>query len=118
MVSHAQEVIVKRTLVHALSSCVAGNQKRRAVRFLEGLSADELEYIAEFLGACIMEHSPGASRSRTELADCITAFERCSRPGCLLADSLSNQEHKMILLLEYLCRSGLKEVAVAARQRA
>ena len=109
---------MKRTLVYALSSCVTGNQRRKAARFLEGLSADELEYIAEFLGACIMEPFPGTGRSRTELADRITTFERCSRPCCPLADSLSNQEHKMILLLEYLCCSGLREVSVAAGQRA
>ena len=107
---------MKRTLVHALSSCVARSQRRKAARFLEGLSADELEYSAEFLGACIMEPAPPGGQSRTELADRIASFERCCRPSHCEGDAFSDQEHKMILLLEYLCRGGMSGVRPNMRQ--
>jgi hypothetical protein len=107
---------VKRTLVHALSSCVATNQRRRAARFLEGLSADELQYIAGFLGACIMEPSPPAGRNRAELATRIASFELCCHPRASPGESFTDREHKMILLLEYLCRSGMGEVSLRVRQ--
>ena len=92
---------MRSALVAALVSCVDSPHKSQARRFVEGLSSDELEFIAEFLGACVLD-SPGKSHaSRAQWAERITRYQLVSA-GCRSAD----QEHKMILLLEYLCRSG------------
>jgi hypothetical protein len=97
---------VRRTLVAALSSCVDGSLRREARRFLVGLSSDELEFIAEFLGACILEleSSERCRRSRAELAERIAEFQQARVTRVRLQPE--DQEHKTILLLEYLCRSG------------
>jgi hypothetical protein len=104
----------KSALVRALSTCVDGLQRRSTRRFLQGLATDELQYIAEFLGSCILESGGCCRGSRLQLAQAIKEFERTRRSAfgqaaChCAAGSLQDQdqEHKMILLLEYLCRSG------------
>jgi hypothetical protein len=112
----------KSTLVRALSSCVEDPQRRENRRFLQGLATDELQYIAEFLGSCILESGWRCYGSRTQLAEAIKRFDRNRRDAWCrgLAGSLQDQdqEHKMILLLEYLCRSGLTQftMSVAAGQ--
>jgi len=100
---------VRSALVAALVSCADSPHQSRARRFLEGLSADELQFIAEFLGACVLD-SPGKScASRAQWADRITRYQQASA-GSHSAD----REHKMILLLEYLCRSGNKGSQLSA----
>ena len=108
----------KSVLVGALSACADELQQREARRFLRGLATDELQYIAEFLGSCILESSERFHCSRGQLAEAIKRFERSRRSalagdsyGCV-ADALQDQEHKMILLLEYLCRSGIAQFTV------
>lgn len=104
----------KSCLVCALIACLENSQKRLTRRFLQGLSVDELQYIAEFLGACILENGGQCRGSRTQLAEAIKQFER-NRHGATAdavfrgQDPLQDQEHKMILLLEYLCRSGMTQ---------
>jgi len=104
---------VQRTLVAALVSCADRPLKPETRRFLVGLSSDELQFIAEFLGACILESTEKGRSSRPELAERIAQFQRgrlrCS-PGCS-----EDQDHKMILLLEYLCRSGSPRFSLAVR---
>jgi hypothetical protein len=73
--------------------------RRRARRFLTGLSSDELQFIAGFLGSYILESQSQSGR------------ERSVRGRKLSVD----QELKMILLLEYLCCSGLQKVIMTAR---
>ena len=111
---------MRTSLVAALSECVDHRKRRNARRFLQGLSADELQYIAEFLGACILD-SPGPREcSRKQLAECIAEFECRRRQNSSCANRprpLLDQDHKMILLLEYLCRSGLTQYSIAARVR-
>ena len=110
----------KSALVRALSTCVEDLQVRPTRRFLQGLATDELQYIAEFLGSCILESGGRCRCSRTQLAEAITQFERSrhtapSPATCrCAAGSLQDQdqEHKMILLLEYLCRSGLTQYSI------
>jgi hypothetical protein len=80
---------VRSALVTALVSCSDITLKSKARRFLQGLSSDELQFIAEYLGACILE-----SRG-----PCQGAAGYCSETP--------DQDHKMILLVEYLRRSGL-----------
>ena len=73
--------------------------RSKARRFLAGLSSDELQFIAGFLGSCILESlGPGAC-------------DRSVGARKLSAD----HELKMILLLEYLCCSGLQKVSMPAR---
>ncbi len=107
----------KSTLVRALSSCVDDLQRRENRRFLQGLATDELQYIAEFLGSCILESGWRCYGSRKQLAEAIKQFGRNRRDaGCRgLAGPLQDQdqEHKMILLLEYLCRSGLTQFTMS-----
>jgi hypothetical protein len=104
----------KSCLVCALIACLEDSQKRPTRRFLQGLSIDELQYIAEFLGSCILESGGQCRGSRTQLAEAIKKFER-NRHGATAdavsdgQDPLQDQEHKMILLLEYLCRSGMTQ---------
>jgi hypothetical protein len=104
---------VKTALVSALSAIVDDDQRRKARRFLQGLSSDELQYIAEFLGACILECPAGSPCSRTQLAEGIRMFERSRREGQYSVTG--DAEHKMILLLEYLCSCGLKQFSLAMR---
>jgi hypothetical protein len=100
----------RATLVKALSTVAVTDRRRMLRRFLEGLSTEELRYIASYLGACLIEstlHTRAASRA--EIAWGILQYEECrvkrddmprwSRAGGVLPNDL---EHKMILLLEYL----------------
>lgn len=117
-------IATKSTLVSALCKCVENQQRRKTRQFLEGLSTDELQYIAEFLGSCILESRERDECSRLELADGIRHFEMCRRgklgpsrhanPKCI-PEKLEDDQHKMILLLEYLCRSGLTKLSIAMR---
>jgi hypothetical protein len=57
------------------------------------------------MGACILELGFVCDCSREELARRIAEFQRArGTPGYSTAD----QEHKMILLLEYLSRTGIR----------
>jgi hypothetical protein len=104
---------VRNSLVAAMVSCVDGSFRNRARRFLVGLSCDELQFIAEYLGACILDSSEECLPSGAEAAGRMARFQqaRVSRAGARSEDL----EHKMILLLEYLCRSGHGEVSIPVR---
>lgn len=93
MVGH--RLVTRNTLITALVSCAEPEGQSRARRFLTGLSADELEFIAEFLGSCILESSEDLSRA----TDCVQAHQ-----GRMARASLRRTDHeiKMILLREYL----------------
>ena len=103
---------MRDSLVAALVACADQPLKSEARRFLAGLSSDELQFIAEFLGSCVLESQVRYACNRAELAERIARFhqvradraQRCS----------TDQAHKMILLLEYLCRSGVQERGMAA----
>ena len=99
---------MRATLVSALSSCVADPKKRKARRFLQGLSRDELQYIAEFMGCCILESHQRLGCTRRQLAEGIAQFEHCRTR----ARGWQDDDHKMILLLEYLCRCGLTNLSL------
>jgi len=93
---------VRTALISAIAACAEERLRKKARRFLQGLSRDELQYVAEFLGACVLETSRQIALSRGELAECIAQFAQLRRAS---AHSATDEEHKMILLLEYLCRS-------------
>jgi hypothetical protein len=101
---------VRATLVNALSTCAAERLRESALRFLEGLSSDELQYIAGFLGACILESGTGTMGLQSVGA---FAAHRAGLPPYQDAGMLNDQEHKMVLLLEYLCRCGLMRLTPA-----
>ena len=95
------------TLLAALVWCVEKSQRSQARDFLSGLSCDELAFIAEYMGSCILESAPGRRCSRAQLARSIAEFQSRSSGG-----RSADQEHKMILLLEFLCRGGVQGSAL------
>ena len=87
----------RSSLVLALSACAEFTLRARARRFLLGLSADELEFIAGFVGACIL-------KSAEDTAGAAAEFQQ----GCRIPGSVAGRgdsEHKMILLREFLHRT-------------
>ena len=94
---------MRNSLVAALVACADEQLQEQARRFLAGLSADELQFIAEFLGAYILE-SQSRGRSRTERAERIARFQQAR----------ADRELKMILVREYLCRSGVPHLSMTA----
>jgi hypothetical protein len=103
---------LRRALISAIAVCAAQRFQKKAREFLHGLSTDELQYIAEFLGACVLESLGRSALSRRELADGIAQFEQVRRAR---AACLGDQEHKMIVLLEYLCRSRIYSAVLSSR---
>jgi hypothetical protein len=95
---------VRNTLVAALVSSADNPYRSQARRFVQGLSSDELQFIAGFLGACVLDSTGRPCVSRAQWAERITRYQQASAGShtCRSAD----QDHKMILLLEYLCRSA------------
>jgi hypothetical protein len=87
--------------------------KSRSRRFLLGLSSDELQFIAGFLGSCILESSADGVSARAQLAGRLEEYQRANGPGCSW-----DQEHKMILLLEYLRSSAAPAIAQSRRRPA
>jgi hypothetical protein len=106
---------VRRTLLDALLGFADKSRRSGAHRFLTGLSADELQFIAGFLGACVLESAAEGPRSHAELDDTLMDFPASGR--CRTTPSY-DQEHKMILLLEYLRRSGIRQVSRVSRSGA
>jgi hypothetical protein len=103
---------LRTALISAIAACAEQRFQKKAREFLQGLSRDELQYIAEFLGACVLESVGHSALSRRELADGIAQFEQVRRAS---PDGGGDREHKMILLLEYLCRSQLTHCSLAVR---
>src|SRR5258708_7764364 len=102
---------MKTVLVRSLCCVISVDQRRKARQFLLALSTDELQYIAEFLGACILESEKPARWTRCQLAQGIQRFDE--RRHSFPAD----REHKMILLLEFLsrCNGASSQLATGPR---
>jgi hypothetical protein len=103
---------LRTALISAITEFAERRFQRKARKFLLGLSTDELQYIAEFLGACILESAGRSAFSRRELAESIAQFEHVRRAS---ARRPGDREHKMILLLEYLCHSRIAHASLAVR---
>ena len=92
-------------LMTALAACAGQSRRFWARRFLTGLSVDEMQFIAEFLGASILDPGPSATAlrqpSRAELAERIEEFQssRLEQPRPVPYCPSPDEEHKMILLL-------------------
>lgn len=93
-------------LVSALSVCATEKRQGKARRFLEGLSADELQYIAGCVGAFMLEHAAGGEDEQWHIVTRLAEMERLRRRR-LGAEALEDLEHKTILVVEYLYRCGL-----------
>lgn len=91
---------MRSALVSALAACCERPLRSPVRRFLVGLSSDELEFIAGFLGSCILE------ASGEEIAG--------YRPALRSAPT-DDQNHKMILVREFLYRSRLRPASSSVR---
>ena len=99
----------KYMLVQALACIMNLDRRETAHLFLEGLSTDELQYIAAFLGTRLLNPALGISEaSRDRLARLIAQYEWSRQPYRMTGAAgesnvvCSDISHKMILLLEYL----------------
>lgn len=102
----------RQDLVAVLSTLTENPHRAKARRFLLGLSADELQFIAEFLGSSILES--GDCRSRRErVAQLVQAYHQARAEN--QQNRLPDRDHKILVLLEYLCRTGLGQPPLAAR---
>jgi hypothetical protein len=101
---------VRIALLAALVSCAEGPLQSKTRRFLTGLSCDELQFLAEFLGASIIASDGQCSCSRAQLAERVAEFQKARSHG-----HSADQDHKMILLIEFLSRSGVQQIPVAVR---
>ena len=104
---------MRSALVTALVACADRRRRNRSLRFLEGLSSDELQYIAEYLGACTLESMGEGACTRAQLAAQVSSFQQL-RAGRSRA-GFPDQDHKTILLFEYLSRSGHRSVWTPVR---
>lgn len=103
---------MRTALISAITGCAHQRVQKNARQFLRGLATGELQYIAEFLGSCVLESVGRSPLSRRELADGIAHFEQL-RHGSW--HCCADREHKMILLLEYLRRSRLIHCSLAVQ---
>jgi hypothetical protein len=86
---------MRNTLIVALLAGADCSMKRKARRFLHGLSTDELQFIAEFLGSYILESNAAGAA-----------------PECIeLQRGSEDRELKMILAVEYLGCAGVSPAA-------
>jgi hypothetical protein len=93
--THAHTSTDRTTLVQALSAIAESGRRIAAQRFLEGLSSDELRYIAEFVGASCLDPDLKPGQTRDLAARCVERFQQMNGSGPCAS-------HKMILLLEFL----------------
>jgi hypothetical protein len=100
---------MKSILVKSLCAVVADRQRRKVRQFLLGLSTDELQYIAEFFGSCILESEEPQRWTRTQLSHGIQRFDQSQK------HTISDRQHKMILLLEFLCRCEVASTPIPTR---
>ncbi len=86
---------MRRSLITALAECAESSFRWRARRFLLGLSADELQFIAQFMGGHILESA------------------ECCDARALRSCGSEDQQLKLIVLREYLSQSGLQQISAA-----
>jgi hypothetical protein len=105
---------VRRALVNALAQCAVSTCRFRTRRFLAGLSRDELQFLADFQGASILESGGRLCCFPVQLPNRLVEL-RGSRPGCVDEAAIEDQAHKMLLLREFLKLSGHRPLAMAMR---
>lgn len=105
---------MRSALVAALAARAESSLKSGVRRYLRGLSRDELQFIASFLGACILE-SAGKPEGAEFISQEVCEFQR--RQGVPDRGS-EDRDLKMILLMEYLFRSGIQQTSIPVRSKA
>jgi hypothetical protein len=114
----------RASLVNAISSMSTSGHREAARRFLEGLSADELQYIAAYFGARLLEPRPnGTEQSRNEVAHQIERYEGKRKTpqrsnGSKVPPESNTVSHRMIVLLEYLRACNMRSKTAAVRANA
>jgi hypothetical protein len=88
---------------------VSEKQRRKARQFLLGLSTDELQYLAEFLGSCVLESEHPYQWTRAQVTCSIQRFDQGQK------HTISDRQHKMILLLEFLSRCDIGSAPATVR---
>ena len=101
-------------LVDAISSMSTAGREQAARRFLEGLSTDELRYIAAYFGTRVVDPGlPPPSLDRNQIAQSIERYEDAKKgpqPKTVGSDTRCNGSkvaHRMMVLLEYLSACSL-----------
>jgi hypothetical protein len=95
---------VRDALLAALVACANSRPSRsRTRRFLTGLSADELQFIAGYLGSRILGSVPSRDIRFRRTDAGVTAWRS------------DDQEHKMILLREFLGCTGMEQTPTRTR---
>jgi hypothetical protein len=97
------EIARRTTLEMALLDYAPADRETAAAAFLAGLSVDELGFLAEFLGSCILISS--AINLNTQDAFCYRAhaFHRGEE---LRPEDREDIDHKLILLSEFAICCG------------
>ena len=99
----------RSSLVGALLRTAAPGSRHSVVDFLRGLSRDELECLAEFQGACMLEAQDKAANPYRLLAD---FFDPCVSERWLNAE---DRAHKTFVVMAWLERTRrIVRVSVAA----
>ena len=105
-------------LIDAIFSMSTAGREHVARRFLEGLSTDELRYIAAYFGTRVVDPGlPPPSQGRNQIAQSIERYEDSKqgpKPKTVGSDSRccgSMAGHQMMVLLEYLSLSSLNTPA-------
>jgi hypothetical protein len=97
---------VRRALLNALAQFADSNCRFRTRRFLAGLSRDELQFLADFQGASILESNGQRCCFPARLADRLMELQ---------TSAVEDQAHKMLLLGEFLRLSGHYPMRMAMR---
>ncbi len=84
---------MRDALIAALTSCADNSFQPKARRFLSGLSCDELQFIAGYVGSCILENSLGPACSFADIQR-----RQMPLPKTHLREDI---EHKMVLVMEF-----------------
>lgn len=105
---------MRDALEAALIACAKSRPSRwRTRRFLTGLSSDELQFIAGYLGACVPGFPAGWRRYPSGQPQWNAPARRADTG--MAASQSRDREHKMILLVEFLGRSGMRQAPLRAR---
>ena len=87
---------MRNSLITALAAGAGLPSRRKTRRFLSGLSCGELQFIAEFVGCCILE----SDSNYWHPSHCAAL-----KPGS------EDRALKMVLAMEYLGRAGVSSPA-------
>lgn len=92
----------RAALETALAGYASGGHDEDARSFLDGLSEDELRFLAEFLGACFRNQSI----ANTETWDVVCHREHALRQRLSVAAKSGDGDHEWALVREFASRCG------------